>query len=200
MKKMLSELTAYVSYDDLLNMTLEEIFALYEKFIEGDKTMMKDIKGYEGLYAVTQEGQVWSYQAKKFLSPCDNGQGYMMLTLFDKSGKKKHWRVHRLVAMTFLPNPEGKPIVNHKDENKANNNVNNLEWATHAENIRYSAKRRSKPNRNPIYCVELDKVYKTREEAANEAGIHKQGITNCLRGVQQTAGGYHWRYAEEEEK
>lgn len=79
-------------------------------------TDMRDIPGFEGLYAVTSCGKVWSYKSKKFIKPYRIGNGYLAVKLAGKN-----YRVHRLVAMTYIPNPENLPFVNHKDENKHNN-------------------------------------------------------------------------------
>lgn len=111
---------------------------------------MKDIEGYEGLYAVTKDGRVWSYLKKgkgghigkwKTLSKCGNGNKknnlYYTVSLH-KNGKTKRRRVHRLVAQTYIPNPKNKPEINHIDGNKFNNNVYNLEWNTRLENIEHA--------------------------------------------------------------
>ena len=82
---------------------------------------MKDIRGYEGLYAITSCGKVWSYRRKKFLKPGVIQGGYLNVVLTNKDGQQKNHRVHRLVAEAYIPNPEGKEQVNHKDENKYNN-------------------------------------------------------------------------------
>lgn len=105
---------------------------------------MVDIKNFENIYAVTKEGLVWSYpktkQGKKhkgrFLKPSINGKGYLRVELCNQDDTKydRRYFVHRLVAEAFIPNPENKPQVNHKDKNKHNNNVDNLEWVTNKEN------------------------------------------------------------------
>ena len=94
----------------------------------------KDIKGYEGLYQVSNLGNVKSLKTNKNLYS-SNAKGYRRVGLF--KGKRKGYSIHRLVAQAFIPNPENKPCVNHKDCNRANNNVNNLEWCTHKENNNY---------------------------------------------------------------
>lgn len=86
---------------------------------------MKDIKDYEGLYAVTEDGRIWSYRRKKFLKPIVVN-GYLQVHLYI-NGVKKVFYVHRLVALAYLPNPNNFPQVNHRDENKQNNDVSNLE-------------------------------------------------------------------------
>lgn len=112
---------------------------------------MKDITGYEGLYAVTEDGKIWSYP-----KPCSSKNGmWMKLQLFTnrnnrskphvqytvgltKYGKRTTYLVHRLIAQAYIQNPENKPQINHKDGNPLNNNIDNLEWATAAENNRHA--------------------------------------------------------------
>lgn len=100
---------------------------------------MKDIKGYEGHYAITSCGKVWSCKRQRFLKPFQNSCGYFHIDLC-KNGVRKRYFVHRLVAEAFLPNPNNLPEVNHLDENKAHNYLNNLEWIDHASNCAYSAR------------------------------------------------------------
>lgn len=100
---------------------------------------MKDIKNYEGLYAVTEDGQVYSYRRKKYLKPALIGHGYLRVCLC-KGQEKKNFFIHRLVAEAYLPNPNNLPEVNHKDENKLNNCVENLEWLTSKENANYGTR------------------------------------------------------------
>lgn len=93
---------------------------------------MKDIPGYENKYGVERDGRVWSYHSQRYLKPWLNRQGYHRVALGNKS-----FGVHRLVAITYIPNPENKRDVNHKDHNPANNHLDNLEWMTPKENIHY---------------------------------------------------------------
>lgn len=99
--------------------------------------MRKDIKNYEGLYAVTDDGQVWSYWKNDFRAPKNGVRGYITVNLC-KEGKCTTYDVHKLVAKTFLPPEEGKTQVNHKDGNKKNNNTSNLEWVTQAQNTQHA--------------------------------------------------------------
>ena len=110
----------------------------------------KDIEGYEGLYQISNLGRVRSLArattSGKVLKQMKK-HGYMNVC-FSKNNVDKYFRVHRLVALAFIPNPENKPTVNHIDGNKANNNVSNLEWATHSENETHSYRSLGKkPNR-----------------------------------------------------
>lgn len=93
----------------------------------------KDVKDYEGLYQVSNLGRVKGLKKGKILKQHDNGKGYMQVGLY-KNNKGKPYYVHRLVAKAFIPNTENKPEVNHKDKDRANNCVDNLEWVTSKEN------------------------------------------------------------------
>ena len=97
---------------------------------------MKDIEGYEGLYAVTDDGRVWGHKRKQFLKSCPNGRGYYVVTLRGKGKATKS--VHRLVAEAFIERLSGKEQVNHIDGDKANNHASNLEWCSSSENSRHS--------------------------------------------------------------
>lgn len=106
-----------------------------------------DIKGYEGLYQVSNLGRVKSLERidslghkrkEKIFKPQKN-KGYLRVSLW-KDGKGKKYSIHRLVAIAFIPNPDNLPEVNHKDENKFNNNVDNLEWCTVAYNNTYGTR------------------------------------------------------------
>lgn len=96
----------------------------------------KPIIGYENLYKINNYGEVLSLRSNKILKPNNNGIGYFIIQLC-KNGKRKNYLIHRLVAEHFLDNPNNLPEVNHKDEDKSNNFVNNLEWCEHKYNMNY---------------------------------------------------------------
>lgn len=156
---------------------------------------MKDIEGYEGLYAVTEDGHVWSYRKNRFLSDRPTAQGYHRVVLC-KDGKQTHKYIHQIVASTYIPNPNGYTIINHKDENPGNNCVDNLEWCDQKYNINYGTRteRVAAKLSKSIYCVELDRVFKSQKEAAKELDICQSGISFVLTGKMQTYKGYHWKY------
>ena len=100
---------------------------------------MIDIKNYEGMYAVTQEGEIWSYKRNKFLKSTVNASGYPTVKLC-KDSKEKTYYTHRLVAEALIPNPKKYPQVNHKDENKLNHHPSNLEWCDSKYNNNYGTR------------------------------------------------------------
>lgn len=93
----------------------------------------KDIKGYEGLYQISNYGRVLNVKRNHIKVACLNHKGYYKIPLYNNN-KQKMCRVHRLVAQAFIPNPDNKSEVNHKDFNKVNNHVDNLEWTSGEEN------------------------------------------------------------------
>ena len=104
----------------------------------------RDIKGYEGRYQVSNLGRVKSLNynhtsREKILKAREDKVGYLYLNLY-KNNKRKTHKVHRLVAQAFIENPNNYPQVNHKDENKSNNRVENLEWCTHRYNLNYGTR------------------------------------------------------------
>ena len=147
---------------------------------------MKDIDGYEGLYAITSCGKVWSYRTKKFLKPWFNGCGYLYVGLH-KDGKTKKLRVHKLVAEAYIPNPNNLEDVDHIDGNKEHNYINNLQWMTHADNVRKGCNK-------PVKCIETGEVFESAKIAAKEMGLDKDGISRTCRGKYKTTGGYHFEF------
>lgn len=151
----------------------------------------KTIEDYPD-YQVSSLGRVKSLKGKKerILKPGDVG-GYLNVIL-SNNGKKKNFRVHRLVAEAFLLNPLGLPVINHKDEDKTNNTVDNLEWCDSAYNNNYS-------HAKPVFCIELNKLYSSATIAAEELDLCRVNITKCCNGKRKTCGNYHFRFATPEE-
>ena len=151
---------------------------------------MKDIKGYEGIYGITSCGKVWSYRNECFLKPWDNQKGYLIVKLF-KDGKGKNYKIHRLVAEAYIPNPDNLPQVDHIDNDKTHNYVNNLQWITNRDNVR-------KGRNKPILQYDLDGNFIREWECTSDVGREVSGnICDCLKGRHKTACGYIWKYKED---
>ena len=167
----------------------------------------KDIPGYEGKYQVSNFGRVRSLDRIDDENHFRKGQimktkllrGYVRVALRDGK-KQKDYQVHRLVALAFIPNPEGFKCVNHKDENKLNNNVDNLEWCTLAYNFNYGTARARQgiSYGKPVEQLAVDGLviasYCSAEVASKLTGMDSSSIHKCCRGKRQSAGGYCWRY------
>ena len=155
---------------------------------------MKDIPNYEGLYAATEDGRIYSYRSKRFLIPNKTQKGYLHTTL-TKNGKAKTYKIHRLIAETYIPNPNGLPQVNHIDEDKTNNCINNLEWCDSKYNINFGTRneKSAKARRKKIQCVETNEIFNSLTEAAKNKNINIGHISECIHGRRHTCGGYHWK-------
>lgn len=155
--------------------------------------------GYDN-YVVTDQGQVYSLKTNKYLKPRKASNGYMQVGLYS-DGKMKNFLLHRLVALAFLPNPLKLQEINHLSEVKADNRVENLEWCTHKDNVNYGNRNEkiASKRRKQVFCVELNKLYKSAIEAAKDFNCTSSNIQHCCSGTTKTADGYHFRYFEEGE-
>ena len=173
--------------------------------------MFKEVQGAPG-YDIYDDGRVYSHKSKKFLSPSLNnneGHGYLQVQLF-VNGKRLVRKIHRLVAEHFLPNPDGLPCVNHKDENVMNNTISNLEWCTYSYNNNYGTRadrvaeknKTSQPTMRKIRGISVSNQeiieFISAAEAARFTGDlkHRSNIVACLNGRQKTAYGYRWEYCD----
>lgn len=170
----------------------------------------KDVKGYEGLYQISNLGKVKSFPKlhrtgsigyttkEKILKISLTFNGYEKVSLY-KEGKKKDYRINRLVAIAFIPNPLNLPEVNHKDENKINNKMDNLEWCTKQYNLNYGThrKRQAITRGNKVYQYSTNKEFikvwdSTREAQRN--GFDSGHISKCCNNTSKTHKGYVWSY------
>lgn len=163
--------------------------------VASDIEYAREVKGYNGLYKVTRDGAVFATENNRILRKDISRAGYYTVSL-SMSGVKKRKFVHRLVAEAFIPNPDNLPVINHKDENKLNNHVSNLEWCTQKYNVTYGSayERRMKKICKPIVCVETGETFSSVKSASEKIGVCKLQISHCLRGKAKIAAGFHWKY------
>src|SRR5574344_126522 len=164
-----------------------------------ENDIWRDIEGYEGIYQVSNLGRVKSEHKRNGVTILKNrvgNTGYCTLSLY-KNKKTKNFSVHRLVALAFIDNPTNKECVNHKDGNKLNNHVNNLEWTTNEENIKHawaSGLNKSGFLSKKVLCVELNKEFESVTEASRFIKANNcTGISKACKGRKQTYYGYHWK-------
>ena len=138
---------------------------------------MEALKDYEGYYLINKEGEVYGIKRKKIVKPRINkNSGYYQINIC-KNGIRKTHLLHRLLALQYISNPEGKPVIDHMDRNRQNNSLDNLKWATHSENnfnveLKGGIQEYTRPNKSMYYYVRItinkvrySKSFKTREEA-----------------------------------
>ena len=172
----------------------------------------KPIKGYEGLYEVSNLGRIKSLKrlvkkwdgyrivSEKILTPRVNNRGYLRINLC-KDGITKTFSPHRLVAEAFIPNPDNLPCVNHKDENPLNNVVSNLEWCTYSYNNSYGNRnnRIALSKSKPVLQYTLDGEF-VREWASTmecgRNGFNQGSVSACCRGERNKHKNYIWKYKE----
>lgn len=160
----------------------------------------RDIPGYEGYYQVSNFGDIRRLHRNcGTLMHQHDFKGYRRVE-FRIKGERVKFRVHRLVAQAFIPNPENKPFVNHIDEDKSNNHVNNLEWVTEKENVNHGTalKRRSEKRKKPIIGIDkggVEHSFSSAREAAKITGASYKNISAVLHNKRNRAGGYKWKFA-----
>lgn len=172
--------------------------------------IFKDIEGFEGLYQISNLGRVKSInynktRKEKILKYRKHRYGYLMVVLF-KDGKRKEILVHRLVAQAFLPNPDNLPQVNHKDENKTNNCVENLEFCDAKYNSNYGTRNErvaksltgvyNTKKSKPVMCIETGVIYPSTNEVQRQLGFSRGNISQCCNGKKNTSYKYHWKYVD----
>lgn len=174
------------------------------------KEEWRPVVGYEGYYMVSNMGNVKSLgngnsnnSKERILKQYKSGGGYLNVNLY-KEGIIKHYRVHRLVAQAFLPNPYNLPVINHKNEIKSDNRVENIEWCSYSYNNSYNDKAKKTGEKKSkaivgVHIISGEKVFfSSAREAKKTLGIAYQNICHCLKGKRHSAGNFQWFYAEQD--
>lgn len=163
----------------------------------------RDINGYEGLYQVSDEGRVFSVRRNMIMKPTVNKGGYLIVNLTAKDGKQKVYNLHTLVANAFLEKTGDE--INHKDEDKTNNRIDNLEWCDRQYNINYGTGReRAGISIGKPVVLENALLFHSAREAMRWTGVDSSNIIHCCKGLQKTAGKHpetgaplHWQYYDD---
>lgn len=178
--------------------------------------IFKDIPGWEGEYQVSNIGEVYSLKSNKILKQYLRGREnrlYYYVSL-SRNGIHTQYKVSRLVAMSFLPNPNNLPLINHKDENKLNNNVDNLEWCDYEYNNNYGNRKQKmvetrKLNGNCVFTIMCDKntkepikTFESTRDAIKFLNLKDSAsgnISAVIKGRKKSAYGYFWKTEKQEE-
>lgn len=160
----------------------------------------RDIPEFKGLYQASNLGRIRSLKTGIVMIPQINHKGYHRLLLM-KAGKAYSRLIHRLVASAFIPNPMSLPQINHKDENKTNNNISNLEWCTNIYNHNYGTRnaRVSVANSRPVLSINKHgyiSLYPSALVASKLLGVNPASVTHACQSGIATLKGYKWRYAD----
>lgn len=169
----------------------------------------KDIKGYPN-YQISNFGRIKSLNynktgKEKILKSSKDSWGYLKVNLH-KEGKQKTNRIHRLVASTFIPNPNNLSYINHINENKTDNRVENLEWCTAKYNANYGTAQIKRIEKKKIRIFQFTKdgefvrKWDSATQVQKELGFNQSSITKCCKGKCKSAYGYKWGYADDYEK
>lgn len=174
----------------------------------------KDIDVLNNDYQISSKGRVINVKTNRILKQSADKDGYCIVHI-----RNKTFKVHRLVCQYFLNNDENYPQVNHKDGNKQNNDLSNLEWCTQSHNMKHrfevlyqipynkgkkmskefctkisNAKKGIRTTGKKVKCVETNTIYDCTRDAERLLNIYKGCIAHCAKGYVHTAGGYHWQY------
>lgn len=151
--------------------------------------------GSIGMYLVSSKGRIWSVAHDKEVKQSLNKNGYPRLTL-EVNKKTKEFKVHRLVAKTFIPNPNGLREVNHMDGNKQNNNVENLEWVTSKENVNHAFENGLHSHVRPVRVIESGEEYPTIQAFMNRYSVKSRSSTQNALNKGKAVKGVHIEYVQ----
>lgn len=185
---------------------MKDIWAYNPDVCDGEE--WRPVAGYEDLYEVSNRGRV-RRKEWRIVKPRNHGGEYQRVNLC-KDGERKQIFVHRLVAEAFIPNPNGYPIINHKDERPKNNRVENLEWCTFEHNANWGTRNervsKNSANKAPVIAIDVKTGEKEYFDSIRSAGLAVAGkdvggssISEAASGIRKSAYGRFWRYAKEDE-
>jgi len=164
----------------------------------------RPVPGYEGRYSVTGGGHVISWAGRRgrgghYLKQMRSPNGYLRVRLYDGNGNSELCFVHRLVAMAFIPNPEGKPQVNHKNGDKSCNGRWNLEWVSASENLQHRREvlGKCRTSDRPVVCLETGEVYPSATAAAAALNLTRSAVSSCCLGIRKHTQTLHFKFKEE---
>lgn len=183
----------------------------------------KDIENYEGYYQISNFGRVRSvdryiyntsnfgnnkvsFYKGKIMKPSKREKGYLGICL-TKQNKQQSFLIHRLVAKAFIQNPNNLPQVNHIDENKANNQVFNLEWCDNKYNVNYGncilnmskSRINNMYNQKPVRCIETGAIYSNSNDAQRKTNVYARNIRANCNGTYKSAGKLHWEWVSQQQ-
>lgn len=160
----------------------------------------KDVVGFERMYKISNFGRVKSIRLgkEKILKQGKDGHGYLHVNLCG-AGVNKVIKIHRLVAIAFLQNPLNLPTVNHKNENKEDNSVENLEWMSYSDNNNYGNRNKKASEKMSLKVVQIlngveINIFPSLMYVKRELGFDASHISKCCLGKRKSANGYQWRY------
>ena len=194
---------------ELKNLNIRELVVKYFGInIESlPNEIWKPINGYDEKYMISNFGRIYSVYSNVFLTGCSNGKGYQTVLLSDTDNIRTRKYIHRLVASEFIDNPTDLPEVNHKDEDKENNNINNLEWCTKLYNMNYGTRNKRVSDKlinniytsKPVIAVEIETgivlEFKSIKDA-KRSGFLCSSISRCCNNKIKKHKGYTWKYKD----
>ena len=166
--------------------------------------MWRPVLGYEGIYEINRLGEIRRIKSGRILRGYMGRDGYKRVSL-TANGQTKPFLLHRLLAVAYIPNPLNYPCINHKDEDKSNNSLDNLEWCTHRYNLNYGTHnaRANESRKKPISQYSKDgkfiRDWDSVTDLRNETGADITHVSSCCRGKRKSANGYCWQYKNEKE-